>query len=80
MQDALVIDTSAILAILLEEPEVVLFANILLATPSLCIAAPTLLEASIVINTRRGEVGVTGLKQLMVRLNVEAVPCAAQHA
>lgn len=80
MTVALVIDTSALLTILLEESDAVHFASALVAAPSLLIAAPTLLEANIVIATKRGDVGVTGLTQLLTRLNVEVVACDSQQA
>ena len=67
----MVIDTSAIIAILLREPDAPLFAEAIEnGTPRLMSAA-TLLETSMVIETRKGEAGGQELDLFIYRAGVK---------
>jgi len=70
----MVIDTSAVVAILLNEPDADRFADAIEAAAPRLMSAATLLEASIVIETRKGESGGRELDLLVYRAGVEIVP------
>jgi ribonuclease VapC len=76
----LVIDTSAILAILQLEPEAERFARAIQADSRRRMAAPTLLELSLVAEGRSGERGADALDALLARIAIEVVPFTATHA
>lgn len=61
----MVIDTSAILAVLLNEAEAELFAEAIASDPHRLVSAVSHLEAGIVIRTRKGPTGVRELDQLV---------------
>lgn len=60
----MVIDTSALLAILLAEPEAELFAGAIAVDPRRLVSAVSSLEAAIVIRSRKGPAGVRELDLL----------------
>ena len=51
----MVIDTSAIIAIALDEPEAVIFERCIVDDPNRLISAATVLEAAMVLEARLGE-------------------------
>ncbi|MDQ5770747.1 type II toxin-antitoxin system VapC family toxin [Thiothrix subterranea] len=69
----MVIDTSAIIAILLGEPEAEALSKAILDDPKRLMSAFSLLECSIVIESRKGEAGGRELDLLLYRLQVEIV-------
>ena len=71
----MVIDTSAILAVLFEETDRERFAGAMLAAPGLCISAPTWLETAMVMTSRKGTAGFSAFSKLLDGLCVEIVPC-----
>ena len=76
----MVIATSAITAILLREPDAPLFAEATEnGTPRL-MPATTLLEASMVIGTRKGKVGGQEVDLFTYRADIEIVPMDQQQA
>ncbi len=75
MAGRLVVDTSALMAILLEEPDAVLFAQALHDADELRMSAPSWLEAAQVATGRRGGKGYEQFHELVTRLPVEIVPC-----
>ena len=70
----MVLDTSALVAILLGEPEAPRFAEAIDAATSCLLSAASLLEASIVVETRKGEVAGRELDLLIYRAGIEIVP------
>jgi ribonuclease VapC len=76
----MVIDTSAIVAILLGEPEAAEFAAAIEQDPSLLLSAASLLEASIVIETRKGDEGARDLDLLIYRAGIQIVAVDAEQA
>jgi ribonuclease VapC len=76
----MVIDTSALIALLEDEPESVRIAAALTSGAPLRISTATVLEAGIVVEARRGEHGGRELDLLLHRLRVEQVPVMAEHA
>ena len=76
----MVIDASALLAILLGEPEAERLATAIAADPTRLASAFTALEAGIVIEARKGDAGGRELDLLLHRSGVELVPLtASQH-
>ncbi len=79
----MVIDTSALLAILLGEPEAAALVRAIAAAPVRLVAAPTLVEASAVLFARKGPIGDVALDALLQRLSLVIVmmsPDAAELA
>ncbi|MDQ2860078.1 MAG: type II toxin-antitoxin system VapC family toxin [Pseudomonadota bacterium] len=70
----MVIDTSAIVAILLGEPQAERLAEAIEQGAPRRLSAASLLEASIVIEARKGEDGVRDLDLLVYRSGIEIVP------
>ncbi len=70
----MVIDTSALIAILLGEAEAQLFAQSIAADPKRMISAFTALEAGIVIEAMKGDSGGRELDLLIHRVGIEIVP------
>ncbi len=76
----MVIDPSALLAILLNEPEAEALARAISEGAPRLLSAAGLLEASIVIEARLGEEAARDLDLLIYRAGIEIVPVDAQQA
>ena len=76
----MVIDTSAIVAILFDEPERRRFNELIEADGIRLISAATFLEAALVIESRRGEAAGRELDLLMHRAQVSVVPVDVEQA
>ncbi len=70
----MVIDTSAIVAVLCDEPEAEKFEQALIADPVRLVSAGTLLEAGIVIEAKLGEAGGGELDLWLHKLKAEIAP------
>ncbi len=70
----MVIDTSAIIAILTAEPETNRLANAIATDPRRMMGSFSLLEAGIVIESRKGDSGGRELDILLHRVNIEVIP------
>lgn len=75
----MVIDTSAIVAVLCDEPEAEQFEQLLVADPVRLVSAGTLLEAGIVIEAKLGEAGSGELDLWLHKLKAEIVPVTEEH-
>ncbi len=75
----MVIDTSALLAILLDEPERRDFVERIEADATRLISAATLLETALVIESRRGEAAGRELDLLIHRAQISIVPFDAEQ-
>lgn len=75
----MVIDTSAVVAILLGEPEAEPFALAIAGDPGRFISAFTALEAGIVIEAKKGEHAGRELDLLLHRAKIEIVPVTAEQ-
>lgn len=75
----MVIDTSALLVILLDEPERSTFTRAIGGAADCRLSAANLLEASIVIEARLGPTGGQELDFLLDRAHVEVVPVGADQ-
>lgn len=76
----MVIDTSAIIAIALNEPEAETFEQRIADAPVRLISAATLLETAMVIETRLGEAGGAELDLWLSKAGVEIVAVDAEQA
>jgi ribonuclease VapC len=75
----MVIDTSALLALLLEEPEAEGFRTAVEDDPTRLVSAATFLETALVIEIRKGEPGGRELDLLIQKADIEIVPVDADH-
>ena len=73
----MVIDTSALIAILLNEPEALPFASAIAADSRRLLSAASALETGIVIEARKGPSGGREFDLLLHRARVEVVPLTA---
>jgi ribonuclease VapC len=69
-----VLDSSALLAILLAEPEATAMVKALARDDVRRVGAPTLVEASAVLQARKGPAGDVALDALLERASIEVVP------
>ena len=76
----MVVDTSALVAILTGEPERRMFTEALEGAAHCVISAASLVEASIVIETRYGAEGVQDLDLLISKAKIEVAPVDAEQA
>jgi ribonuclease VapC len=76
----MVIDTSAIVAILMHESETVVFSDILASEPSLVISPVTLHEASVVMATKKKHEGADLVDDLMRNLRIMVPASTAEDA
>jgi ribonuclease VapC len=74
------VDTSALLAILLDEPDKHTFRDILAEAPRKMVSAVSVLEAGIIITTRRGPKSLEALSELLERAEIEVVPFDSAQA
>lgn len=76
----MVIDTSALIAILLNEPEAEALARAIAADPKRLLSAFSALESYIVITARKGESGGRELDLLLHRCDIETVGLNADQS
>lgn len=76
----MVIDTSALVAILLREPDAATYAKAMDDTPLRLLSAVTRVELSFVIEGRKGEAGRIDLERLLNDGDVEVVAVTPQQA
>jgi ribonuclease VapC len=76
----MVIDTSALLAILQDEPERRGFNEAIEVAETRCLSAATFVETSIVIEARYGAEGLRDLDALIARAAIEIVPVDVEQA
>jgi ribonuclease VapC len=69
----MVVDTSAITAIILGEPEEAAFLTALVAAPAVRVSAATMVELGFVLMSRRGSAVELEITSLLTRLRVEVV-------
>jgi len=76
----MVIDTSALVAILRDEPERRSFNETIEAAESRLVSAATFLETSIVIETRYGSEGLRDLDLYLIKAEIEIFPVDVNQA
>jgi ribonuclease VapC len=75
-----IVDSSAIIAILADEPEASAFSSALEAAPNVAIAAPTLVELYVVADRARDARARSALDDLLRAVDLEIVAFTAEHA
>src|SRR4029453_17621557 len=75
----MVIDTSALLALLLDEPEAEAFRTAVEDDTTRLVSAATLLETALVIGARKGEPGGRELDLLIHKAEIVVVPVDTEH-
>ena len=73
------IDSSAILAVLLAEPEAEMLSQVIADDPTRFMSGFSLLESSVVIEARKGEAGGRELDLLLHRTSVRIVDVSAEQ-
>jgi len=76
----MVIDTSALVAIFLAEPERGRFLELILASESRLLSAVSVVEAGIVLEARRGEAAGREFDLFVVRVNLQIIPVDSEQA
>jgi ribonuclease VapC len=76
----MVVDTSALVAILFSEPDAEMFANALEDASTRLMSAVTRVELSCVIEGRKGEAGRLDLERLLAGVGCEIVSVTPRHA
>lgn len=76
----MVIDTSALIAILLAEPEAARLAHAVAADATRLVGAPSLVEATAVMLARKGPQGEIALDALLQRLGISIAPMSPEAA
>jgi ribonuclease VapC len=76
----IVIDSSALIAMLQDEPERVKFASIIAHASQKFVCAVTFLETGMVAYSRRGDAGLTALGDIVADAEIEIVPFDAPLA
>ena len=75
----MVIDTSALVAIFLGEPERKQFQELILQPGKRLVSAASVLETGIVLESKRGEAAGREFDLFVVRVNIEIVPVDAEQ-
>lgn len=73
----MVIDTSALIAIMNDEPERRTFNELIEAAPNTCVSAATLLETRMILFARSGDNAVLALDAFMLKAGMEVVDVSA---
>lgn len=76
----MVIDSSALIALLLSEAETVGFATAIAAASNRTVSAPTYVETAIVMVARSGPKAQEKLNRLLAELSIEVVPFTRDQA
>lgn len=76
----MVLDTSSILAILLDEPEANIFSEVISKDEKRLISSGTALELMIVIEAKKGEAGGRELDLFLHRAKIDIVPFDSEQA
>ncbi|MEL6621524.1 MAG: type II toxin-antitoxin system VapC family toxin [Pseudomonadota bacterium] len=74
------VDTSALVAILEQEPDAGLYAEALEADPAPVLSTANLIELQIVMRYRRGAVGRPLIERLMEQASIEPIPVSVEQA
>jgi ribonuclease VapC len=75
----LILDSSAIVAVLLKEPDYERLVERLADNPEPGVGAPTMVETGIVLSARLGERGQTLLGRFAQAYELAILPCNAEH-
>ena len=75
----MILDTSAIVAVVLGQAEAATLTRALLADAPSAVGAPTLAEAALVLQSKLGPQGLADLHGFLVEFDVHAIPFGDEH-
>lgn len=75
----MILDTSAIIAVLTQEPDAERLLDKLQSSKSVSVGAPTLTETSVVLSGRMGSRGITVLERFLEDLGASVIPFGELH-
>src|SRR5271155_380375 len=76
----MVIDSSAVIAVLLREPDAAWFETTILKQPLRYLSAVSIVECSIVLDRRHGNKVSGELDDFIIRMEIEVVPVSVEQA
>lgn len=76
----MIVDTSALTAVLFNEADAALYEAAMAAAGNLRLAAPTLVELTMVLAGRKGDGALPELDRYLAESSIEIVPFTAEHA
>lgn len=79
MTHSMVVDTSALIAILNDEPMASSLLDALLKAAQKKMSSLSYLEASLVVSAQKGDPGFLALESLIHKMQIEIVPLTSQH-
>ena len=79
MKKSMVVDTSALIAILNDEPMAEDLIRVLLSASEKLMSSLSFLEASLVASAQKGDAGFLALESLIHRMNIQIIPLTTQH-
>jgi ribonuclease VapC len=75
----MILDTSAIVAVLLGQAEAAALTRVLLQNAPSAVGGPTLAEAAVVLQARLGSRGLADLRDFLVEFDVHTIPFGDAH-
>jgi ribonuclease VapC len=75
----MVLDTSAVVALLLQQAEAAALHDALVDHAPSGVGAPTLAEAAIVLQARLGATGLAALRSFLIEYDIRALPFGDEH-
>jgi ribonuclease VapC len=75
----MILDTSAIVAVILDQAESAVLARLLLTNAPSGVGAPTQAEAAVVLQARLGPRGLADLRGFLVEFDVHTIPFGDDH-
>lgn len=76
----MIVDTSALMAVLLYEPEVVVFSQLMMEAPQVSISAGNYVELVIVASKRRDPMSLASADRLLETFGIEIEPVTVEQA
>lgn len=76
----MIVDSSVLVAILIREPDADTFIDLIGNGGGCRVAAPTLLETSLVLSSRRGQTMLDLLDEYLTKARIVTIPFTADHA
>lgn len=76
----MIVDTSAVVAVLLDEPDALRFATAIMTTAGIAVSAATRVEMTLVLEGRGGEAAGANLDKFLADAQAEIIPFTAEHA
>lgn len=75
----MILDSSALIAVVLREPAADSLAHVMSGADELAVGAPTLVETGLVLTARAGPAGTRGLERVLATATVDVLPFTDDH-